>query len=155
MLVIILPLITDILAYAISGFAKRRMKQNVLQTICLSALILYLAALLYITVFSRQRVLEVRWNLIPLQDFDAGMFIGQLSPNILLFIPVGILLDGLLPKSKLLSLILIGVGISLYIELVQLLVHAGIFDVDDLLSNSLGVILGVFPARLLMRGFTP
>jgi len=127
------------------------MKPKTLQRACFAALILYLIALLYITMFSRQAVLEARWNLIPLQDFDLGMFICQLLPNILLFIPVGILLDGALPKRNLVSLILIGVGISLCIELVQLFVHVGICDIDDLISNSLGGILGVFPARMLIR----
>ena len=143
--------IVDIIAFVVYGFVKSRMRLKILQGASLTALILYLVIILFITVFSRHPVLEVRWNIIPLQDFDFGLFYGQLLPNILLFIPGGILLDGALPKCNLIFLILIGIGISLCIEFIQLFVHVGICDIDDLITNSLGFIFGVFPARIMIR----
>jgi len=47
-------------------------------------------------------------------------------------------------------IILIGINISFYIELIQLIVHVGICDIDDLIANSLGFIVGVLPARTML-----
>lgn len=73
----------------------------------------------------------------------------NLLGNILLFIPGGLLIPAVFPKFRnffvyfLLCLILI-----LLIELLQLLTLLGSFDVDDILLNMLGLILG-FLVRLL------
>ena len=141
--------ITAIATLMLYGFAQRKMQPKPLRGACIAALLLYLFVLFYITMFSRQAVLEVRWNLTPLRNFDFGMFFGQLLPNILFFIPVGILLVGILQSRSFILPILLGIGLSVCIELIQLFVHVGICDVDDLLANSIGVVLGAVPAQVL------
>lgn len=142
-------LIMDIIAFVIYGLLKIKMKSKPFRGISLVALLVYFSAILFITVFSRQPVLEVRWNVIPLQSWGPDDFYIQILPNILIFMPVGFLLVGLLPDCKLIYTILIGTGVSLCIEIVQLLVHVGICDIDDLIANSLGCMFGVLPAHLL------
>ncbi len=139
-------IVADIITFAAYGLAKSKLKPRIFRTVSIVTLAVYLAAILFITVFSRQPVSEIRWNVIPLLNFD---FYIQFLPNVLVFIPVGFLLDAVLPRCKMVYTILIGIGISLCIEFVQLFVHVGICDIDDLIANSLGCVLGVFSACLL------
>lgn len=63
----------------------------------------------------------------------------QIIANILLFIPLG-LLAGRLWKWK---GIVAGLGISVAIELLQLIGQRGLFEFDDILHNTLGTFIGV------------
>lgn len=73
----------------------------------------------------------------------------QLGGNIVLFIPFGLALPILFPKIMKHKMILIGFSVSLVIELTQGI--AGLYigynyrscDIDDLLLNTLGTVLGV------------
>lgn len=71
--------------------------------------------------------------------------------NILLFIPFGYMLPCIFRKLQkaLWSVILIGFICSLLTETVQLVTHLGWFDLDDLLNNTIGCIVGI----ILYRGF--
>ena len=44
-----------------------------------------------------------------------------------------------------------GIGLSLAIELLQLITHRGICDIDDFLLNSIGAIIGAVATGLLMK----
>lgn len=70
--------------------------------------------------------------------------VRNIGGNIFLFSPLGLLLPFILPRIKRVGQITaIALGTSLFLELVQLLTGLGGFDVDDLLLNVLGGILGV------------
>lgn len=71
--------------------------------------------------------------------------------NILLFIPFGYMLPCIFGKLQkaLWGVVLIGFVCSLLTEVVQLVTHLGWFDLDDLLNNTIGCVLGV----ILYRGF--
>ena len=62
--------------------------------------------------------------------------------NMLLLMPIGLLLPVILQKRFFLWPVLAGFGCSLMIELMQYYFRCGMFDVDDLLNNTLGVWLG-------------
>ena len=63
--------------------------------------------------------------------------------NILLFVPFGYLLPLLWKRAdRWWKVVLCGFVLSLLIELTQLVTHLGMFDLDDLMNNSLGVFLG-------------
>ena len=70
--------------------------------------------------------------------------------NILLFVPFGYLLPLLWKRAdRWWKVVLCGFVLSLLIELTQLVTHLGMFDLDDLMNNSLGALLGwgcFFPA---------
>lgn len=69
--------------------------------------------------------------------------------NILLFVPFGILLPLLSKKTdKPYFVIPIGAASSLIIETIQYIFKIGIFDFDDVLNNTVGVILGYCVYRL-------
>ena len=63
--------------------------------------------------------------------------------NILLFVPFGYLLPTLWKRAdRWWKVVLCGFVLSLLIELTQLVTHLGMFDLDDLMNNSLGAFLG-------------
>ena len=79
------------------------------------------------------------------QQLGIESFIVNIFGNILAFAPFGFLLPIITPENrKWIKLALITFLFSLTIELLQLVFKVGIFDVDDLLMNTLGGLLGYF-----------
>jgi glycopeptide antibiotics resistance protein len=82
------------------------------------------------------------WNDWSLLAFQLIVF------NVILFIPLGILLPLLSRKlDSLKAVCLIALGFTLFIEFFQLLTHTGIFELDDILHNTLGGVLGLLVFR--------
>lgn len=70
--------------------------------------------------------------------------------NICLFVPLGIFLPMLIKKAdKFWNVYLIGFGVTCFIEVVQLVLNIGIFEPDDLLGNTVGVMIGYGIYRIL------
>ena len=64
--------------------------------------------------------------------------------NIAMFIPFGFVLPAILNnKHRFIFTIIISFTLSLFIETCQLLLKSGIFELDDLINNTLGAFLGV------------
>ncbi|WP_286925296.1 MULTISPECIES: VanZ family protein [Lysinibacillus] len=83
------------------------------------------------------------WKKYSLRDLQNCLF------NILMFVPLGILLPLLIAKFKEFKwLLLVVVGATVSIETYQTLTGAGIFELDDLMNNSLGGIFGYQLYRL-------
>ena len=101
-------------------------------------LVLWLAATAFLTFFERSPVMDVRYNLIPFQEDS----IYNVKSNVLLFIPLVPALCTLFSRLKVRTALISGILASLAVELVQLVSHRGICDIDDLLENSLGVLIG-------------
>ena len=81
-------------------------------------------------------------------------FVVNILGNILAFAPLGFLLPLLDQKyRKFYRMAILSLLFSLLVEVVQLLLKVGIFDVDDLLLNTLGGMLGYVVCRLYMRLF--
>jgi glycopeptide antibiotics resistance protein len=72
-------------------------------------------------------------------------FLINIFGNVIAFMPYGFFLP-LLNRSyrKLYLIVILCILFSLIIEVAQLLLKVGVFDVDDILMNSLGGILGYF-----------
>lgn len=69
--------------------------------------------------------------------------IENLAGNIIGFIPLGLLLPALFKRlRKVWKMIVVGFLVSLLFELTQLATALGSFDVDDLLLNTIGGLLG-------------
>lgn len=73
----------------------------------------------------------------------------NLVGNIVLFVPLGMLL-AFIPKRppKNMVIIAVSLGLGVAMEVTQALLHAGVFDIDDILLNALGVTVGY----LLIKG---
>lgn len=120
-------------------------------------LILYLAALAYVCLFSEPLGRQVtdghRYNLIPFREISRfytykevvgfSSFMLNLFGNILVFIPFGFILPIIrIRKRKLFDVILSIFLLSLTIETIQLFLRVGAFDVDDLILNTMGGVIG-------------
>ena len=93
------------------------------------------------------RVFPLRVNLVPLVyllDYDlAGEAALNVMGNILLFLPLGVILPTLWKKrSSHWKMIAAGVAVSLTIEILQLPFFERVSDVDDLIFNTFGYLLG-------------
>lgn len=73
--------------------------------------------------------------------------------NVVVFVPVGILLGSLLKgNGAWRKAILIGLGISVSIEVLQFILHRGFSEVDDVMHNTLGCMIGYGMYILFSRG---
>ncbi len=149
-LVIVLLALACMVSYAlvipgirIPADSKETWRQNCIRVL----LVIYMVCIFAITVFSRDTSEIYRMQLVPLnglRDFDhINRELIRDGANLLLFLPLGFLFAwqhkrrGLLPGSFGIS-----VGFSLSVELIQLGGRLGTFDVDDLIFNTLGGLLG-------------
>lgn len=89
-------------------------------------------------------------NLIPfrtmspyLRDITETFAFKNIAANIVIFIPLGLFISSKNPKNVFKALI-ICLGVILSIELIQLFFKIGFFDVDDIILNFIGSLLGVF-----------
>jgi glycopeptide antibiotics resistance protein len=98
-------------------------------------------------------------NLIPFKTIlpylfgDGGIFIGWLNilGNIALLMPVGFLLPFLLKKINWKHIVLMATASGLLIEGAQLILRVGIFDIDDVILNGLGVVVGYWTYLLFEK----
>lgn len=67
----------------------------------------------------------------------------QIYENVLMFVPYAVLLYGLAkPFRRWWIALLMGAGSSLLIEVTQWVTRTGYFEVDDILTNTVGMVLG-------------
>ncbi|MCW5951219.1 MAG: VanZ family protein [Propionibacteriaceae bacterium] len=94
-------------------------------------------------------------NLIPLAgsfDNEGDLIWGEIAYNTLLFVPFGIYL-GMLTQWTFRGQVLVIAGLSLGFELAQYLFALGVTDVTDLIDNTLGGVVGIGIATVLIKLF--
>lgn len=78
----------------------------------------------------------------------------NLVGNVVIFIPYGLLLPLAWKKgNQLFSFVLSALVFILGVELIQMWTNFGAFDVDDILLNLLGALLGYFVYRIAIKRF--
>lgn len=121
-------------------------------------LVLYLVLLVYFLLFSRSfgrdtGFSEFRYNLVPFHEIvrfytywkQVGFVSAflNLAGNLVGFVPFGILVPMVSRRMRSWKRIVrAGFGLTLILEILQLILKAGIFDVDDILLNTVGALLG-------------
>lgn len=70
--------------------------------------------------------------------------LNSVLENILMFVPIGFTLSVIFKNHRVIIPILLLIGLSLCIEVCQLLLHSGTFELDDLFNNTLGAGIGIF-----------
>ncbi|HEY1532198.1 MAG TPA: VanZ family protein [Galbitalea sp.] len=112
----------------------------------LVAVLLWLAAAAWLTMEPGD---AGRINLVPFSfGSDASLF--EPVSNVLLFVPLGLLLRSF--GWRLLAVVGTGLAVSLIIEVTQYLVNMGrTADINDLVENTIGTLLGSLVAVLLGR----
>lgn len=119
--------------------------------------VVYLGGLSYFLFFSERygRVVsgEYHYNLVPFQEIERFIkyrevigwegFIVNTFGNVLAFAPFGFLLPIVSRQNRtFFRVALYSFEFSLFIELIQLSFRVGTFDVDDLMMNTIGGVLG-------------
>ena len=101
-----------------------------------------------------QRARELRW--VPLDEFSGGRLFGPLfeyAGNTAFFIPFGMLVFSLCRSIK--TTVAWGFGLSLVLEVCQYAFALGRTDIDDLIFNTVGALIGAAFARLCGERFFP
>jgi glycopeptide antibiotics resistance protein len=140
-----------------------------LKTIITFAAIVYFLLLFYIFFLARRRRgPTLPWrkrylNLVPLKNkvdyfyqFNVSSpqrreFYLDLFGNIVLFIPFAFFLCLIFRLYEPRKCILISMITSISVELIQLLLSIGVADIDDVILNTTGAVIGVLIFRLLTR----
>ena len=102
--------------------------------------------ILFITILTRFPSLSHSIRLTPFWSY-AEVFTGQRSPsgillNIALFIPLGWFLATVASDKRKKYILLLTILLSITIELIQYYTGRGTADIDDVISNTLGGIMG-------------
>ena len=133
-------------------------KRRIIEIISKICFVIYMIVLVYFLLLSdgfgrTQRYQEYHFNLIPLQEIirfvkyreyiDFFSVIVNLLGNVVAFMPFGALIRWVINrKVRWYQAMGYTFLFSLSVELLQLAAKVGVFDVDDLLLNTLGGLLG-------------
>lgn len=102
------------------------------------------------------------YNLIPFKTitslivdfryYELDVWIYNLFGNIAAFMPLGILIPIILStKRKLVATIVFSIVILLIAETAQFIFKVGVFDVDDIILNMIGVVSGYMVYKFLLN----
>lgn len=129
-----------------------------LRTICFLLFIIYIIAIVYFLIFSdmfgRAHYDVRRYNLVPFAEIKRFItyrggaienvsFMLNIVGNVVAFIPFGMLIRWARnKKTRALVALLYSLSFTLLIEIVQYITKLGVFDVDDIIMNTLGGMIG-------------
>ena len=157
--------ISDIIIRSVSGYVfivpviilyclflgRINKKQTFLHTIALFVFCYYLFGILTVTGvgFTKSVVFSPNISYVPF----IGMITGPIDTmlNIILFVPMGLFLPLLYKKyNSIKAVAFTGLMFSLSVEIVQMF-GWGSSDVNDLMTNTIGVCLGFFVFKLILK----
>jgi glycopeptide antibiotics resistance protein len=146
-----------------------KMKKRLLPT---TVLILYIAILIKVMVYKDLPTIKIGTLILKLGGTDGGHpanFVpfktivpylfgsnliisgSNLAGNIALLVPVGLLLPLVFKSINWKKALMLAVTAGLAIECLQVILRVGIFDVDDVILNALGVMVGYWSYKLLVE----
>lgn len=136
----------------------KKKHKKIISIISFILFMIYIMALSYFLFFSERygrdiSVREFRYNLTPFKEIkrfikyknELGLesFLVNILGNIFAFAPFGFILPIISIKNrKFLNVFLMSFEFSLSVETIQLISKVGIFDVDDIILNVIGSIIG-------------
>jgi len=137
-------ILVDVLV--ISFFSVLLLPKKKTRLFNLLMLVGYVTNILLVTVFLREKMaLSSDMDFSFWQD-KSVMIVNkghEIIANILMFIPLGFFLSSVVKRYKIFAVLLIGISISLLIEYLQYSYNKGVDDINDVVSNVLGLIVGM------------
>lgn len=126
------------------------LKGKLTKGIVVSGLLLsfYVSQVIGVTLLNRTITEEARYDLDMIDVYRIAfsgnsVFMTQLIGNVIMFVPFGILVPICFQRIRgILKIILVSFLASLFIETTQLYTHTGLFELVDLLNNTLGGVIG-------------
>ncbi len=90
---------------------------------------------------------EKQFDLMPFWSYRAIMngmeqYLAENIMNVVVFVPVGILIGIAMRSRNVWAALLVGAGLSVGIELLQFVFKKGFTEVDDVMHNTLGCLIG-------------
>ena len=130
---------------AVPGLKKKMTKAGAVSGLLLS---FYISQVIGITILNRSMTEEARYDLNLIDVYRIALngnevFFTQLLGNVLMFIPLGILMPVCFEKVRgFIRILILSFFCSLFIETTQLFTHTGLFELVDLINNTLGGCIG-------------
>lgn len=158
---ILLIIISAVVIWVIAGLlsSKKVWLARIWKILNHIVFIIIFIAILYLTIFSRSKIDELEVCLIPFYSFylakENSELYRTMLMNIFLFVPLGLSLPNVFAghKNSVCRAVLLIIVLSVVIELVQFLFQLGRAEIDDVLCNLLGGIIGagayIFSKKLL------
>jgi glycopeptide antibiotics resistance protein len=110
------------------------------------ALVIYIIMFFNLTIFGRIINWYHTYNLIPFKTIfgywafpSAYNTIINILGNIIILMPVQFLIMKIFDIKNFKVSLIVDISLSLLIEIIQLISHAGVFDIDDIILNVLGM----------------
>ncbi len=135
--------------------------KNIKRNLLYFSFALYLILLVWIVSFKcniQNTIFEVlyTYSKLPIEERFLRAFMGisditQIVLNVIVFVPLGIYMPLLHEKTNLIKGAFMALSISLVFELIQLFTCIGAFMLDDLVTNTLGFVLGYLIFKMLRR----
>lgn len=149
---ILVPLVVVLVSIAIMCFADVivmiRYEKKYWRSLLFSSFLLeFLFVLICSTVVFRNSHTDYNYNLVPFWSYSKiyacnWEVLTEVLLNVALFIPIGLLLSGIVRGKRLSKVVLSGILISSTIEILQLVFKKGLCEVDDIIHNTLGCFIG-------------
>ena len=124
-------------------------RELVIKGLCLLAIFIYVYCVLSITLIDRnvgirRHVLRPMWELSSmLQSGNYSYWSGQIGGNLIMLLPLGFLLPIMSDRFRnIKTAALAGLMFSLFIEFSQYYTGRGLFEVDDIIHNTMGACIG-------------
>lgn len=136
-------------------FVKDRVKKT--KYIGFTAFLSYTSSLMCHTVIFRHSkdVMEFEpipfWSYIDIIKEHKMVFLYENFLNIVLFLPLGFFLGFFINDHQWRKVFIISIVLSSSIEIMQLLLHRGLCEFDDVFHNTIGCLLGYIISILILR----
>ena len=122
------------------------------KTVFIILLAIYAGALIAFAFF-HGTIQEYTYNLVPFAALFAygkkSVYLLQMMVNIAMFIPFGVMLE--IAGADVKKSVLTGFILSLGIEAFQLILMRGVCDIDDLIMNTIGTLIGFLLTTVIKR----
>lgn len=136
--------------------------KNGWRNICLVLLIEYIILLLCNTVIFRESVSVTKFNFHPFWTYEAirngiDYYITmQIIMNIVVFVPIGLLGSIAFKDIKCRYVVLVALCLSMLIEALQFFFKKGLSEIDDVMHNLVGCIIGIIVLKsiILIRHYS-
>lgn len=122
--------------------------------------LLFLSRVSILDLFNSQRTLDRSINLIPFHSIKGYIFsnsatikkfaFGNVVGNIVIFIPLGTYLSLFKNNKRVITNLLFVFILSLFIEIIQGFLGIGASDIDDIILNCLGGLVGILGYKFLV-----
>lgn len=147
---IIISVIAFAVFCAVSIFLYKKHKFNKVQCGAAILLSLYIVVLLYFTVVGRYSHEEYEYQINFFTSYrwffeqNGEQVLRQLLINLVMLMPVGFLLPVVIKaKHKYIITLALSLLLTVFIETMQLITKCGSFEIDDIINNFVGAVIGM------------